>query len=279
MPGGDEVRPDADVHHLPIGQRLFPERLRLRQILWQRERVVDQDVEPALIAFDPLEQPRDLVVIAMVDLHGNTFATAAVDFLSGFAHRTRERIRAGRHRAAGDIHGRPFRTERKSYSLADATTRTGDDRDFSCERSHLRLPPEEGFAVVADCFAAVIVAQRHTHHALGPFDGRPKIVEPVVEHRALGDSPTGPALVQPVEVTPADDRVAVPLVRGQAVVGGHMGFSQGGAAAVLNHALPNTCWVTGIAGEPGTTQSRYSSKDPANIPRSIVASGQKDPLM
>jgi hypothetical protein len=89
--------------------------------------------EPALVAFDPLEQPRDLVVVVMVDLHGNTFTSAAVHFVGGLAHGARQHVRAGHHSAAGDVYGRPFRTERESYSLPDAPTRTGDDRDFPCE--------------------------------------------------------------------------------------------------------------------------------------------------
>ena len=48
----------------------------------------------------------------------------------------------------------------------------------------------------------------------------------------------GAALFHPVEVTPTDDGVAVPVVYGKAVVGGHVGFSQCGVAGVLNHGLP-----------------------------------------
>ena len=63
MPGGDEVRPHADVDHFPVGQRLLPERFRVGQVLGQREGVVDQDVEPALLG-DPVEQRGDLLVVA-----------------------------------------------------------------------------------------------------------------------------------------------------------------------------------------------------------------------
>ena len=42
---------------------------------------------------------------------------------------------------------------------------------------------------------------------------------------------------------------------------------------------PSTCCVTGISGEPGTTQARYSSNVPVKMPWSMIACGQYDSAM
>ena len=100
MPGRDEVRAHADVDHLPVGERLFPERLRLGQVFGQREGVVDQDVEPALLALDLLEQRGDLIVVGMVDLDRDALAAAAVDFRRGLADGAGQLVRCPASRCA-----------------------------------------------------------------------------------------------------------------------------------------------------------------------------------
>jgi hypothetical protein len=78
MPRRHEVRAHAHVHHLPVRERLLPEGFGLRQVIGQREGVVDEDIQAPLLPFDLFEESRDLVVLAVVDLHRNAPAAALV---------------------------------------------------------------------------------------------------------------------------------------------------------------------------------------------------------
>jgi hypothetical protein len=138
--GSDEVRADANLDHVPIRRRPLPERTRLRQVLRQRECVVDQDVESAMLPLYPVEQCRRLLVVAVVDLDGNSVAAPAGDFRRRFGYRAGQRVRARGDRAPGDVNGETFRTESQSYPLADPAAGTGNHCDFALQSGHPRSP-------------------------------------------------------------------------------------------------------------------------------------------
>ena len=87
MHGRHEIRSHTDVDHLPVRQRPLPEGCPCGQILWEGERVVDQDIEAALLAPHLLEQCCDLIVIAVVDPNRDACAAPHFDFGRGLTDR------------------------------------------------------------------------------------------------------------------------------------------------------------------------------------------------
>jgi hypothetical protein len=68
----------TDIQNLRQVQRLFPEAAGQDQLVVDMGDIVDQDVEPALLFLDLLEQRLDLGVVGMVDAHGNACAAGGL---------------------------------------------------------------------------------------------------------------------------------------------------------------------------------------------------------
>ena len=106
------------------------------EVLGQRERVVDQDVEPALLDSYPVEQSGDLVVDRVIDLHGDSRAAASGDLCGCLADGARQFVLAGCSSAAGDVHRCTAVTKGHRDAFADTAAGSGDDGDFACQRDH-----------------------------------------------------------------------------------------------------------------------------------------------
>ena len=82
MPRGHDVRPDPALdERLSFGWRLFEEVLPGRR--WPRHDD-GEDVQPALLANDPLEQGDDLILRGVVNAHGDARTPVRRDHLCGF---------------------------------------------------------------------------------------------------------------------------------------------------------------------------------------------------
>ena len=131
MPCRHEIGTQTDIDHFPIGQGLLPERTGSGQLGGQGNRVVHQHIQATLLLLDPLEQRRDLLIVCMVDLHGDAFAAAPVDFSGRLAHRAWERESARRHGSTGYINRSTLVRERQRDPLAHSTTGACNNRNFA----------------------------------------------------------------------------------------------------------------------------------------------------
>ena len=76
--GGDQVGVDAHTKHpQAAGQVMLPELLVPLHVGVAAEDVVDQNVEPTLLAVDPLDQPGHLIRLEMVDPEGPAVAAGS----------------------------------------------------------------------------------------------------------------------------------------------------------------------------------------------------------
>jgi hypothetical protein len=80
---------------------------------------------------DLFEQRSDLMIVCMVDLHGDALAAAPVDFSSRFAHRAWERKSAWRHGSTGYINRSTLVRERQRDPLAHPATGACNNRNFA----------------------------------------------------------------------------------------------------------------------------------------------------
>src|ERR1051326_5720594 len=95
-------------------------RLVVERELVAAPRVVDEHVEPALLAPDPIEQGLDLGVVCVVAANWDPDAAASAQFLGGFVDRPgpAERRRLAPHVAASDVDGRTLLAEDERDALA-----------------------------------------------------------------------------------------------------------------------------------------------------------------
>jgi hypothetical protein len=67
----------------------------------------------------------------MVNLDGNALTAAAIDFHCGLADGARQRVRAGRNRAASNVDSCALLCEGEGYSLPYTSTGAGDHRNLA----------------------------------------------------------------------------------------------------------------------------------------------------
>jgi hypothetical protein len=132
----NDAKAAALEHQIPVAPLHLPERrLEVERELVAAPRVVDEQVEPAVVVADPLEQRLDLRVVRVVAANGDACAAARGQLLRGVVDRagTVERGRLAANGAAGDIDDRAFLAEDERDPLSAAAARTGDERDGSVQ--------------------------------------------------------------------------------------------------------------------------------------------------
>ena len=85
-----------------------------------------------LFGAHPVEQRAGLLVIAMVDTHGDALTTGGRHGGGGFVDGAGQGGVAGLFRAPGDIDDAAMLAERGGNALARASAGAGDDRDLGC---------------------------------------------------------------------------------------------------------------------------------------------------
>jgi hypothetical protein len=138
------VRVERQVQQPKPGlQVVLPDRrVPLEQLLAAPD-VVDQHVEPAVVAVDPPDQVRDLLGLEMVGLHRDPRAAGGRDELGGLLDRLRAVVLRPllARRAAGAVDGRPRLPQRDGRPAAGAARRAGDERHLAGEgRAHAESP-------------------------------------------------------------------------------------------------------------------------------------------
>src|SRR5581483_6670829 len=86
----DVRRSQAHIENPHQLERLLPEAARVDQIVVYQCSVVDEYVEPAVLALDLLEDGLHLSVIGMIASDGNSVPTEAIDFRGRFSERSRQ---------------------------------------------------------------------------------------------------------------------------------------------------------------------------------------------
>jgi hypothetical protein len=80
-----------------------------------------------------LEQRGDLLVIGMVDLHRNTFATPPINFRGSFTDRARQGIRSGSDRSPRDVNGGALLSQNEGNPLSHAAAGARHDGDLASQ--------------------------------------------------------------------------------------------------------------------------------------------------
>ena len=129
----------AHIEQLGHLQRLLPERTRHGQRIGNRDRAIDQDVEPTMLATHALEQCCHLGVITMVAGHGNARAARSRHIGRRLAYGTGQGRVALFHAAPRHIDRRTRSSQCQRHTAAHATTGTRDYAYQSLAHSGLRL--------------------------------------------------------------------------------------------------------------------------------------------
>jgi hypothetical protein len=120
------------VQLIPQPDRQLPARDALRWVAAGRVGkaggVVDQQLQAALLGLDPLEQPLDGSVVAMIQRHRDPLATQTGDLLGGLGDGAGPAAAAGVQAATGDIHRRALLAQGQRDALADAAAGPGHHR-------------------------------------------------------------------------------------------------------------------------------------------------------
>ena len=135
MPARDIGRAQADIEDVDELERLGPEAARLDELVVQEGRVVDEDVDVALLLGNAREQRRHLCIIAVIAGHGDAATTGRGDFGGRGVDGARQRRIAFLERAAGHVDGRAFRAQRAGDAEAGSARGAGDDGDHALQRS------------------------------------------------------------------------------------------------------------------------------------------------
>jgi hypothetical protein len=94
-----------------------------------RRGVVDQDVNLAVVAFDPLEQGANLGVVGVVDGDGDTGSASRVNQSRGLVNRSGPTRLTGSLGAAGDVDGAAVAAQRVGDGESGSSAGAGDDGD------------------------------------------------------------------------------------------------------------------------------------------------------
>jgi hypothetical protein len=130
VPRRHEVGTHADIDHLPVRNRLFPERAGLRELRRDRDGVVDQNVEAALFSLHLREQRGDLLVVGVIDGDCDSLAAASLGLSGRLENRAGQRMDAGRHCSPRNVYRRALLCEDKGDSLSYTATRPRYDGHF-----------------------------------------------------------------------------------------------------------------------------------------------------
>jgi hypothetical protein len=134
--GGHVAAAQSDVQDVDDVERLLPERCPRHHLVADDGGVVHQDVEPALLALDLLEQGFRLLVIGMIHPDGDALAARCRDQVRGFADGAAKRRLAGLLGSPGDVHGAAVAAERVRDPEPGTAAGARDDGDRSVGAGH-----------------------------------------------------------------------------------------------------------------------------------------------
>src|SRR5208283_3929291 len=108
---------------------LFPELRPPHHVVTDECGIVHEDVDPALLAPDLIEERLHLVIIAVVDAHGNSVAARGGHLVGGLVDCARKRGIPRSLGAAGDIDGATVTAKRMCDASPGTTAGPGYDDD------------------------------------------------------------------------------------------------------------------------------------------------------
>ena len=139
---GDEVRVDGEPQQAQaVAEMVLPDRLVPLEQIFAAPDVVDEDVEPAMVAADPFDQRLHLLGLQMVGRDRDAMAAQRRHQLGGLLDRLRALVlgKAVARRAAGDIDGGAGGAELGGDAAAGSARGASDKRHFSRQRHGVLL--------------------------------------------------------------------------------------------------------------------------------------------